>query len=50
MILCFILHTEQEFTATCLKELELKKKQEVGNISHIEQAVNDLKVKWKLAY
>ncbi|XP_025046561.2 tripartite motif-containing protein 14 isoform X2 [Pelodiscus sinensis] len=32
-----------EFMTTCLKELELKKKQEFGNIRHIEQAVNDLK-------
>ncbi|XP_074850638.1 tripartite motif-containing protein 14 isoform X2 [Carettochelys insculpta] len=33
----------KEFMTTYLKELELKKKQEVGNIRHIEQAVNDLK-------
>ncbi|XP_077673971.1 tripartite motif-containing protein 14 isoform X3 [Eretmochelys imbricata] len=33
----------KEFMTRYLKELELKKKQEVGNIRHIEQAVNDLK-------
>ncbi|XP_039398751.1 tripartite motif-containing protein 14 [Mauremys reevesii] len=33
----------KEFMTTYLKELELKKNQEVGNIRHIEQAVNDLK-------
>lgn len=44
----FIWPAVQELATSCLKELDIKKKQEVDNIRHIEQASVDLEVKQNL--